>query len=57
MTEDVLNIGAYTHIATLIEFLVTKTKGFAVSYLTREPDNPNVLKDKITTNSGYGACE
>ena len=41
-TEDVLNIGAYTHIATLIEFLVTKTKGFAVSYLTREPDEPDV---------------
>ena len=45
--EDVLNIGAYTHIATLIEFLVTKTKGFAVSYLTREPDDPNVLEDEI----------
>ena len=46
-TEDVLNIGAYTHIATLIEFLVTKTKGFAVSYLTREPDEPDVLEDEI----------
>ena len=45
--EDVLNIGAYTHIATLIEFLVTKTKGFAVSYLTREPDDPDVLEDEI----------
>ena len=41
------NIGAYTHIATLIEFLVTKTKGFAVSYLTREPDEPDVLEDEI----------
>src|SRR5204863_10183401 len=46
-TEDVLNIGAYTHIATLVEFLVTKTKGFAVSYLTREPDEPNVLENEI----------
>jgi long-chain acyl-CoA synthetase len=46
-TEDVLNIGAYTHIATLMEFLVTKTKGFAVSYLTREPDEPDVLEDEI----------
>lgn len=45
--EDVLNIGAYTHIATLMEFLVTKTKGLAVSYLTREPDEPDVLKDEI----------
>jgi long-chain acyl-CoA synthetase len=46
-TEDVLNIGAYTHIATLMEFLVTKTKGFAVSYLTREPDEPDVLENEI----------
>jgi long-chain acyl-CoA synthetase len=46
-TEDVLNIGAYTHIATLVEFLVTKTKGFAVSYLTREPDEPDVLEGEI----------
>lgn len=45
--EDVLNIGAYSHIATLIEFLVTKTKGFAVSYLTREADEPDVLEDEI----------
>jgi long-chain acyl-CoA synthetase len=45
--EDVLNIGAYTHIATLMEFLVTKAKGFTVSYLTREPDDPDVLEDEI----------
>ncbi len=55
-TEDVLNIGAYTHIATLIEFLVTKTKGFAVSYLTREPDEPDVLEAR-STNSAHGASE
>ena len=46
-TEDVLNIGSYTHIATLVEFLVTKTKGFAVTYLTREPDEPDVLENEI----------
>src|ERR1035437_568515 len=46
-TEDVLNIGAHTHIATLLELLVSKTKGFAVSYLTREPDEPDVLADEI----------
>ncbi len=46
-TEDILNIGAYTHIATLIEFLVTKTKGLTVSYLTREPDEPHVLENEI----------
>jgi long-chain acyl-CoA synthetase len=45
--EDVLNIGPYTHIATLMEFLVTKSRGFAVSYLTREPDENGVLKDEI----------
>jgi long-subunit acyl-CoA synthetase (AMP-forming) len=45
--EDVLNIGAYTHIATLLEFLVTKSKGFTVSYLTREPDEDGVLEDEI----------
>ena len=45
--EDVLNIGPYTHIATLMEFLVTKTKGFTVSYLTREPDEEDVLENEI----------
>ena len=45
--EDVLNIGAYTHIASLMEFLVTKTRGFTVSYLTREPDEPDVLENEI----------
>ena len=45
--EDVLNIGSYTHIATLMEFLVTKSKGFTVSYLTRELDEEDVLKNEI----------
>jgi len=45
--EDVLNIGPYTHIATLMEFLVTKSKGFTVSYFTREPDEDGVLEDEI----------
>ncbi len=53
-TEDALNIGAYTHIATLMEFLVTKTKGFTVSYLTREPDEPDVLEDEIAKLRGRG---
>lgn len=45
--EDLLNIGPYTHIATLLEFLVTKSKGFAVTYLTREPDEDDVLETEI----------
>ena len=45
--EDVLNIGPYTHIATLVEFLVSKTRGYSVTYFTREPDDDDVLEDEI----------
>ncbi len=45
--EDVLNIGPYTHIATLVEFLVSKTRGYTVTYFTREPDDDDVLEDEI----------
>ncbi len=45
--EDVLNVGAYTHIATLLEFLVTKANGFCVTYFTREVDEDHVLEDEI----------
>lgn len=45
--EDVLNIGPYTHIATLLEFLVTKARGFCVTYFTREPDEDKVLENEI----------
>lgn len=47
--EDVLNIGPYTHIATLVEFLVTKTRGFTVTYFTREVDEDDVLETEIKT--------
>jgi long-chain acyl-CoA synthetase len=46
-TEDVLNIGAYTHIATLLEFLVTKANGFCVTYVTREVEEGDVLEEEI----------
>ncbi len=46
-SEDLLNIGPYTHIATLLEFLVTKTKGFTVTYFTREVDEDGVLEGEI----------
>lgn len=45
--EDLLNIGPYSHIATLVEFLVTKTRGFTVTYFTREPDDDDVLENEI----------
>lgn len=45
--EDLLNIGPYTHIATLLEFLVAKSKGFTVTYVTREVDEDDVLEDEI----------
>ena len=45
--EDVLNLGAYTHIATLLEFLVTKTRGFTVTYCTREVEDDGVLEAEI----------
>lgn len=46
--EDGLNIGPYTHIATLVEFLVSKAKGFSITYFTREPDEDGVLEAEIT---------
>lgn len=45
--EEVLNIGPYTHIVTLVEFLLTKTRGFPVTYFTREPDEDDVLENEI----------
>jgi long-chain acyl-CoA synthetase len=45
--EDLLNIGSYTHIATLLEFLVAKSKGFTVTYFTRDADQDDVLEDEI----------
>ncbi len=47
VNEELLNIGPYTHIATLVEFLVTKTRGFSVTYFTREPDDDDVLENEI----------
>lgn len=52
--EDLLNIGPYTHIATLVEFLVTKTRGFCVTYFTREPDDDDVLEDEIKKLKNQG---
>ncbi|MGD0679163.1 MAG: AMP-binding protein [Polyangiaceae bacterium] len=45
--ETLLNIGPYTHIATLVEFLVSKSRGFSVTYFTREPDDDDVLEDEV----------
>lgn len=45
--EDLLNIGPYTHIATLLEFLVSKANGFCVTYFTREADEDKVLENEI----------
>ena len=45
--EDGLNIGPYTHIAALVEFLVSKAKGFSITYFTREPDEDGVLEGEI----------
>jgi long-chain acyl-CoA synthetase len=45
--EDVLNVGAYTHIATLLEFLVTKANGFCVTYVTRDVEADGVLEQEI----------
>nr|WKN34984.1 AMP-binding protein [Tunicatimonas sp. TK19036] len=47
LNEDFLNLGPYTHIATLLEFLVAKSKSFTVSYFTREADEDDVLEDEI----------
>ncbi|MEO5826589.1 MAG: AMP-binding protein [Gemmatimonadales bacterium] len=46
-SEDLLNLGPYTHIATLLEFLVTKARGYTVTYFTREPDDDGVLEAEI----------
>jgi long-chain acyl-CoA synthetase len=46
-SEDLLNLGPYTHIATLLEFLVTKARGYTVTYVTREPDEDGVLEAEI----------
>lgn len=54
VNEEMLNIGPYTHIATLVEFLVTKTRGFPVTYFTREPDEDDVLEDEIRKLKGQG---
>lgn len=53
--EAILNIGPYTHIATLVEFLLAKTRGFTVIYFTREPDDDGVLEDEIKRlkNAGF----
>jgi long-subunit acyl-CoA synthetase (AMP-forming) len=45
--EDGLNIGPYTHIATLVEFLVSRAKGVSITYFTREPDEDGVLEAEI----------
>jgi long-chain acyl-CoA synthetase len=45
--EDMLNLGPYTHIGTLVEWLMTKTRGFTVTYFTREADEDDVLEDEI----------
>lgn len=52
--EDVLNIGAYTHIATLLEFLVTKANGYCVTYVTREADEDGVLETEVKKLKGLG---
>jgi long-chain acyl-CoA synthetase len=46
-TEDLLSIYSYTHIVTLAEFLVTKARGFTVSYFTRDPEDHGVLENEI----------
>jgi long-chain acyl-CoA synthetase len=45
--EDFLNIGPYTHIATLVEFLAAKTRCRTVTYFTREVDEKGVLENAI----------
>lgn len=52
--EDVLNIGSYTHIATLLEFLVTKIRGFAVTYCTRDVESDGVLEAEINRLKALG---
>jgi long-chain acyl-CoA synthetase len=45
--EDLLNMNSYTHIVMLTEFLVTKVRGFTVTYFTREPSDDGVLENEI----------
>jgi long-subunit acyl-CoA synthetase (AMP-forming) len=45
--EDLLNIHSYTHIVMLAEFLVTKMRGFTVTYFSREPEDDDVLENEI----------
>lgn len=45
--EDLLSLNSYTHVVTLTEFLLTKTRGFTVTYFTREPDDDSVLENQI----------
>jgi len=52
--EDLLNISPYTHISTLVEFLVSKSRGFTVTYFTREPDDDDVLEDEIAKLTRQG---
>jgi len=52
--EDFLNLGPYTHIATLLEFIVAKIKGFTVVYFTREADEDEVLENEIKKLKNQG---
>jgi long-subunit acyl-CoA synthetase (AMP-forming) len=45
--EELLNMNSYARIVMLTEFLVTKTRGFTVTYFTREPDDDGVLENEI----------
>lgn len=45
--EDLLNMNSYAHIVMLTEFLLTKTRGFTVTYFTREPYDDGVLESEI----------
>lgn len=45
--EDLLSLNSYTHVVTLTEFLLTKARGFTVTYFTREPDDDDVLENEI----------
>lgn len=52
--EDLLTISPHTHISTLVEFLVSKSRGFTVTYFTREPDDDDVLEGEIAKLTGQG---
>ena len=53
--EEVLSVGPRTHIATLVEFLVTAVRGYPVAYFTREPDEDGVLEAEIAKLRRRGA--